>query len=228
MTGKDLRQVRRRKGWTQQQAAKRLGLSQTYLSMLERDERKLSRRVQSLLNENDCLHPLGLTLRSPQQWTELSMSELATELASLGYPGFAYLRARTTWNPAELLLAALTKENLEARIAEALPWLVLAYNDMNWDWVVRESKLNDVQNRLGFVVTLARELAEKKNDQNAIARLSGVESNLRKSILAQEQTFCNDRMSQAERKWLRDNRTVEARQWNVLSDLKIEHLSHAV
>jgi transcriptional regulator with XRE-family HTH domain len=228
MTGKDLRLVRKQKGWTQQHAAERLGLSQAYLSMLEREERKLSRRVQSILNENDCLHPLGLPFRGPQEWPNVSMNELATELASLGYPGFAYMSARATWSPAELLLVALTRENLEVRVAEALPWLVLAYNDMNWDWVVRESKLNDVQNRLGFVVTLARELAEKKNDQNATTRLSGVESNLRRSVLAQEQTLCNDRMSQAERKWLRDNRPPEARQWNVLSDLKTEHLSHAV
>jgi transcriptional regulator with XRE-family HTH domain len=228
MTGKDLRRVRNKKGWTQQQAAEHLGLSQAYLSMLERDERKLSRTVQSILNENDCLHPLGLPLHGPMDWPKVNMDELATELASLGYPGFAYMSARATWNPAELLLAALTKENLEVRVAEALPWLVLAYNDMNWDWVVRESKLNDVQNRLGFVVTLARELAEKKNDQTATERLSVVESNLRRSVLAQEQTLCNDRMSQAERKWLRDNRPLEARQWNVLSDLKTEHLSHAV
>jgi hypothetical protein len=48
---------------------------------------------------------------------------LAYELASLEYPGFAHLhgRARKT-NPAEFLLTALGQRNLEARVAEGLPW----------------------------------------------------------------------------------------------------------
>ena len=32
-----LKQARERKGWTQQQAAAKLGVSQTYLSLLEHD-----------------------------------------------------------------------------------------------------------------------------------------------------------------------------------------------
>jgi hypothetical protein len=36
--------------------------------------------------------------------------------------------------------------------------------DMDWDWVVRNAKLLDRQNRLGFVVTLAAQLASKTSD----------------------------------------------------------------
>ena len=53
---------------------------------------------------------------------------LAHGLASLGYPGFAHLRGATRKvNPAEFLLSALSQRNLEARVAEGLPWLVLRY-----------------------------------------------------------------------------------------------------
>jgi hypothetical protein len=52
---------------------------------------------------------------------------LATELASLGYPGFAYLKSRGKKNPAEVLLSALSSNHLEARLVEALPWILLKY-----------------------------------------------------------------------------------------------------
>src|ERR1700675_1132159 len=62
-------------------------------------------------------------------------------------------------NPAEVLLGALAQDDLEPRLVEALPWLVLRYSTLDWSWVVREAKVRDLQNRLGFVVGLARQLA---------------------------------------------------------------------
>jgi hypothetical protein len=85
-------------------------------------------------------------------------SALARQLAGLGYPGFAHLRGRKA-NPAAVLLEALVQEDLEVRLAEALPWVVLTYPDMDWPWLIREVKLRDVQNRLGFVVAMTRDLA---------------------------------------------------------------------
>jgi hypothetical protein len=134
--------------------------------------------------------------------------------------------SRPQWNPAELLVAALTKNELESRVAEGLAWLAYAFTDMNWDWVAREAKVNDVTNRLGFVVTLARKLAEKKANDSATETLRVVETRLKRSTLAQEETLCHEQMTQTERKWLEDNRPPEARQWHVLSDLLPEHLEH--
>ena len=34
-------------------------------------------------------------------------------------------------------------------------------------------------------------------------------------------------MTGAERKWLKKNRTAEARHWNLLTDLEVKHLTHA-
>lgn len=45
---------------------------------------------------------------------------------------FSHLGRRTTPKPAGVLLDALNEPNLDARVAEALPWL-LTYVDMDWD-----------------------------------------------------------------------------------------------
>jgi DNA-binding XRE family transcriptional regulator len=229
MTALELRQARKNKGWTQQEAAARLGLSQTYLSLLEQGKRQVPKsRVQRLLSVYDSLSLLALPMRGQKEWAGMGDLKFAQQLGRLGYPGFAYMRARATWNPAELLVAALTKDKLESRTAEALPWLALAYSNMDWDWVVRQTKLRDVQNRLGFVLTLARSLSERMNDTAAANRLREVEKRLHASVLVRELTFCNEHMPTAERQWLKQNSTREARHWNVLSDLSPEHLSHAV
>lgn len=229
MTAVELRQARKTKGWTQQEAAARLGLSQTYLSLLEQGKRRVPRsRVQRVLAVYDSLSPLALPMRGQKDWVRMGNLKLAQQLGGLGYPGFAYMRARATWNPAELLVAALTKDELESRTAEALPWLALAYSNMGWDWVVRQTKLHDTQNRLGFVLTLARSLAERMNDTAVANRLREVEKRLHASVLRRELTFCHEHMPQAERRWLKQNSTPQAKHWNVLSDLSVEHLSHAV
>ena len=229
MTAVELRQARKTKRWTQQEAAARLGLSQTYLSLLEQGKRQVPKsRVQRLLSVYDSLSPLALPMRGQKEWAGMGDLKLAQQLAGLGYPGFAYMRVRATWHPAELLLAALTNDELESRTAEALPWLVLTYSNMDWNWAVRQTKLHDVQNRLGFVLTLARSLAERMNDTAVANRLREVERQLYASVLRRELTFCHEHMPPAERRWLKQNSTPEAKHWNVLSDLSPEHLSHAV
>ncbi len=91
---------------------------------------------------------------------------------------------------------------------------------------MRETKLRDGQNRLGFAVTLARELAEQKGDAETAGKFLLLEDQLQRSKLAHVGTFCHERMSQAEKRWLRERSTPEARQWNMLSDLAPEHLIH--
>jgi hypothetical protein len=166
---------------------------------------------------------VALPLQGHDSWDQLDSAEVASQLAGLGYPGFSYMKvARPQWNPAELLVASLTKRELESRVAEGLFWLAYAFADMDWSWVMREAKANDVTNRLGFVVTLVRKLAEQKGNHSATETLRTVEARLQRSILVQEETLCHDLMTQAERKWLKEKRPPEARQWRVLSDLAPE------
>jgi hypothetical protein len=45
------------------------------------------------------------------------------------------------------------------------------------------------------------------------------------SVLARNDSLT--RLTNAERRWLETERPPEAKQWNVLSDLSVQHLSHA-
>jgi transcriptional regulator with XRE-family HTH domain len=224
----DLRAAREQKGLTQAKAASSLGVTQAYLSMLENGQRDVPANQLLRLVEVYGLPYSALPYRGSTEWGALGSAQLANQLAALGYPGFSYMKTiKPGWNPAELLMAALTKDQLESRVAEALPWLVYRFNDLDWNWVVRQAKTNDVTNRLGFVVTLARQLAWKKGDSLVAESLQEIERPLQRSILVQEETLCREHMTQAERRWLEARRTPEARRWHVLSDLTTESLAYA-
>src|SRR5262249_33144686 len=160
MNGAWLREERERKGWTQEQAATRLGVSQTYLSLLESGRRPLSQRLARTLQRQFAVPATVL----PVQTTDVreDAQSLAEGFTALGYPGFSHFKQGRRVNPAQLLFTALQTHDLEPRLSEALPWVVWRYPDLNWDWLVPEVKLHDLQNRLGFVVALARQVAERK------------------------------------------------------------------
>jgi len=222
MKASDWRLARRKRGWSQQKAAAELGVSQSYLSMLETGKRPLP---TDLARRMVLVYGLPSTSLPPSdgRWTpkKVDAQALAEALAALGYPGFAYLRQRRSKkNPAEVLLTALAQDDLEARLFEALPWLLLKYWEMDASWLVEQAKLHDLQNRLGFVVTLARKAAPRVTGVNARrdAALKNLESALRRSLLAREETLCHARLSETERTWLKKHRPREAKQWNLLTD----------
>jgi transcriptional regulator with XRE-family HTH domain len=217
MSFEQLKSARLKHGWSQQEAADRLGVTQAYLSMLESGRRSadsLSRKLMQVYG----LSPTVLPVQEVRE--NVTPDVLAHELASLGYPGFAHLRGKgRKTNPADFLLAALVQRNLEARVAEGLPWLVLRYPDMPRDWLVRESRARALQNRLGFVVTLGS-LAAGRDD------LQPLEQTLAESKLEKEDSFCKE-LKDAERRWLRVNRSDEAKRWNLLSDLRPDMVRYA-
>jgi len=131
-------------------------------------------------------------------------------------------------NPAGVLLTALRQPDLEARVIEGLPFLALEYHDLDWSWAVRMAKLAGVQNRLGYVVQLARRLAEERDPGSSAAQvLRRVEAELEAARLAREETLCQDqRLTQAERRWLLVHRPAEAVHWNLLTDLQLRDLNH--
>ena len=175
------------------------------------------------------LRPTVFPLPSTERWTEIEPSEIASELAALGYPALAYLcRHLPTRNPAELLMAALLKNNLEVRVVEGLPWLACSYTDLNWDWCIEQAKLGNIANRLGFVVSLARELSEMHRRTASVETLRWVEDNLRPAVLLRSQTLCREHMTQAERRWLKSRSSTQAKSWNLLSDFSAKLLAHAV
>jgi transcriptional regulator with XRE-family HTH domain len=217
-------------GWTQQASARRLGVSQSFVSMLEAGARQLTRRVATKMMRAYRLSSSVLPPATEPPATSRPAAEaLVDELAALGYPGFAYLRKRAPRkNPYQLVLEALAQPNLEARIVEALPWIMVRHAEGDTRWLEDHAKLGDVQNRLGFVVTMARRLAEsdrkREPETQALARL---EERLYRSRLAREDTLCRETLTDAERRWLRRNRSEDARRWNLLTGWTPEHFRYA-
>jgi len=228
MTSERLKAGRLNAGLTQVQAARRLGVSQPYLSQLEKGERpvraELARAAAALYR----LPATALPMPESNPVADGADPErLARQLAGLGYPGFAHLRSIKA-NPAAVVLESLLQRDLEVRLVEALPWVLLAYPDMDWSWLVRHAKLRDAQNRLGFLVALAKDLATTQPQfRGALEPLSSVEKKLEQARLAREDTLCRDSMPVTERRWLQARRSPLAQHWNLLTGLTSYQLSYA-
>src|SRR5262249_33555078 len=127
------------------------------------------------------------------------------QLGALGHPGFSHLKGRAKASPEALLVCVLSEPDADSRVVEGLRWIVAKYADeMDFDWVVRQAKLRNLQNRLGFLLQLA-------NTQTTTARAAVVE--LEKARLFQEATLCWDSMPAATREWMLRNRTPLAQHW---------------
>lgn len=227
MNGTALKSARSRLQLTQKQAAALLGVSQPYFALLELGKRplspKLARRAVRALHASPSVVPCTGSRE------RLKGPELTRQLSALGYPGFASMRVGWRRNPAEVLVLALSQEVLEPRVAEALPWVLLHYPDMDHDWLLRQARLENLSNRLGFTVSLARAAAERRNQQESSAykTLTRLEEELRKSRLDFEDTYGNPSMHEGEREWVRTNRSSDAQYWHILTDWRPEHLQYA-
>jgi transcriptional regulator with XRE-family HTH domain len=224
VTGDELKNARKGSSWTQVQAAARLGVTQAYLSMVERGERAVSSELASRAVEVFEVPATALPLSEYRPRVH-DAGFFQTILGSLGYPGFAYLRGSVRLNPVELLMDALDSDDLDSRVTEALAWLPLAYPHLNWDWLTANAKLRNRQNRLAYV---ARQAAEKAGSSRLEAELAARVAKLEPSRLAREDTLCRESMTQAERAWLREHRPKSAEHWNLLTDLSVEQLDHVV
>lgn len=228
MTPLELKRERLKRGWSQQKLAAQLGLSQSYVAMFENGNRDLTPRLVRRLARLYNLPPTALPLSGSweRKWGRDVAQTLAEQLAALGYPGFAYLQPhRWRRNPAEVLLEALKQKELEARVLEALPWLLVSYWDVDTTWLEKYAKLQNLQNRLGFVVALARRVAEDRFPERA-ETLGKLEQLLEESRLVKEDTLCKASMTKAEERWLRQNRPPEATHWNLLTDFRAESLRY--
>lgn len=126
------------------------------------------------------------------------------------------------------MFAAITQRDLDTRLVEALPWVVSTYVDLDWQWLRDQVKLRNAQNRLGYVVYLAKEVARSQADAlNASQTLAKWEQDLEDARLAVEGTLCRDSMPNPERSWLRAHRPRAAAHWNLLMSLVPDQLPYA-
>jgi transcriptional regulator with XRE-family HTH domain len=223
MRGEQLKAGRQKAGLTQKQAAQLLGVSQPYLSQLETGYREIPDALARKATSACRLSPTHLPL-PVRDCLLLSPDEIDHQQVALGYPRFAGRRVRRRSNPAELILGSLLNPDLEVRLVEALPWVLVRYAELNWAWLIERCKLSNLQNRLGYLVQLARELAR---EAWTVGKLSEVLGELERSRLAVEGTLCHESMPEAGKRWLRTHRPAVARQWNLLTDLTVKDLDHA-
>ena len=223
----EFKKARKEMGWSQCEVAERLGVSQTYVAFLERGERsftpELARKTVTLLKMNPSALPLEPRASKNNDW-------MTRQLSALGYPGFAHVRPVPRRNPVEVLVEALAMKDLEPRVAEALPWLLLRYGVTNKtkDWLVTQARSRNLTNRLGFTVTLAKQVAEQKGDTTSevYQTLMQLEQELLRSRLAEPDTFCLRHLTERQREWLETARPDAAKRWNLLTTLQPGHLQY--
>jgi transcriptional regulator with XRE-family HTH domain len=222
LTGQALETARKRKGVSQVEAAKLLGLSQPMLSHMETGRRNVStevaRRAVNLFGADPTVLPLTTAKRH-------SEADLVTELGALGYPGFAHLTGSLR-NPAEILFDALDRSDLDVRATEGLPWLVLQYPNLDWTWLLRELKLRNRQNRLGFVVSLADNMARRLRRKDVVQSLEMILQELEDARLVKEDTLCQESWPASRKKHVRSVRSRLAAHWNLDTRLSEGDLAH--
>jgi transcriptional regulator with XRE-family HTH domain len=223
---------RKKAGLTQVTAARSLGVSQPYLSQLEKGLRVasdlLARRAARLYK----LPPTALPLPATGNVRDISPNDLQRRFAALGYPGFEHVRSGAATNPAQTVLNAVVKRDLDTRLVEAVPWVLSTYTDLDWDWLRDHAKLQNAQNRLGYLVWLAYQTSDSTSRtlpgrQSAAQVLSKWKMELEEARLASEGTLCRDSMPERERTWLRKNRPEAAVHWNLLTGLSADQLPYA-
>ena len=225
MTTHEFKSARLDKGWNQTQAAARLGVSQAHLNCLEHGKRRLTaelvRRAASVYG----LSPEVLPPNDAFTPEFVDDQRLAEMLARLQYPGFLHLvtKARSK-NPAEFLLLALSQKSLDARVAAALPWVALKFAKPD-SWLVENARKFNLQNRLGFVVTTAKRVAQSQN-YDRLSGLNQLEDALNESRLVKEDFLPRPPRTETEKEWLRNNRSADAAHWNLLTRMRPEHLQY--
>ena len=228
MSGGALRRAREERGWTQAEAGARLGVSQAYVALLEKGRRRVPDDLARKTVRAFKLNPVLLPAR--EKFSAVSGDELARDVSRLGYPGFAYLRGGWLKNPGEVLLTALAQPDLDSRLAEALPWVLLHYPEVDPDWLVTQARLKNLTNRLGFVVDLARRVLERRSETHSprYNNLTSLSEALRSSRLAVEDTFGQQSLTETERNWLRKNRPEDAQFWHLLTNWQPEFLQYTL
>ena len=229
MKATQLKASRLATGFTQVQLAKKLGKSQGYVSLLERGLRSPSMSLAERLAKVLELPPTARPLRVGKRGLgKFGTDRAAKSLATLGYAGFAYMgSSHAPTNPTAVLLKTLAAKRVDARLVEAMPWLLLRFGDFDRQQTTKLAYSHGLQNRLGFVVALAKSVAERHADYaHRLPELNGLLSSLEPLRLAREDDLGQQLTSERLREWIRENRSAAAAHWNVLTDLGTEHLSY--
>lgn len=204
---------------SQAKLAEALGVTQAYISQLERGRRPVTKRLAAKLASLPELDRLPATV-FPEDLTGLEGRDLdhAGDLAALAYPGFASATPAAPKNPAAVIVSILRRKHVAPAVMAAIPWVLVHFPEINDEWLVAEARLANLQNRLGFLVDLALQSTEAPH-------LVPLRDALEESRLAREDTLARE-LSATERQFFAEHRSDTARHWNLLTGLTKETLPH--
>jgi transcriptional regulator with XRE-family HTH domain len=225
MTSLQMKRARTARQWTQAELAMRLGVSQGYVCLLERGQRPVPAPMAATLVRLLDMSPS--TLPASADSDAFDTDGAVRALAALGDDRFAERpRRRELRNPAEVILRCLRAPDVDARVVEGLVRVLVAHADLDWAWLERHAKVDDLQNRLGFLVSLAAAVAQREGLAQAGTHLVSARAVLERSRLAVEGAFRTS-LTDAERRWLRQHRPPEAAHWNLLTNLTVADIRDA-
>jgi transcriptional regulator with XRE-family HTH domain len=229
MRGPELKAARRRARLSQVELSQALGISQAYVSILERSSRAVPQRIARVLAALLEFRPTELPLSSaPVGKGDECNESLTRTLAQFGHPHFANrAEGRASQNPTGFLISALASlERAGADVITALPWILLEF-EVDSEYLATTAIASGLQNRLGFLVSLARVIAQRElRFLHRHYELDSLEQRLDASRLAREDTFGGRELGEGMRAWLRENRTDAARHWNLLTDLAPQDVNY--
>lgn len=215
-----LKSYRNARNLSQLELAHALGVTQAYVSQVETGLRPISRRLAERLGALPDLPPAVL----PPALAELDGqdADLAGDLGALGYPPFADGRPRRARNPAAVVLAIVSPPQVAPNVMNAVPWVLLTFPDLDAAWLLDEVRRRNLQNRLGFLVDLALELARGREGLEA---LESLRAELETSRLANPGTLARV-LAPAERQFFEEHRGAAARHWNLYTGLAAAQLPY--
>jgi hypothetical protein len=196
-------------------------VTQAYVSQLESGARPISRSLAAKLASLPDLSQLPATV-FPEDSPELEAADrdFAADLAALGYPGFAAHDGHAPRNPAALVVEILRRDHVAPAVTAAIPWVLLRFPQINIEWLVAQARLNNLQNRLGFLTELALAVTRTPPEH-----LLSLRAQLEESRLAKDDTLSRV-LTATERQFFAEHRSDLARHWNLLTGLTKETLPY--
>jgi hypothetical protein len=103
---------------------------------------------------------------------------------------------------------------------------MVSFPDLDWDWLLDSVKRGNLQNRLGYLVSVASDYARTRGDLAVSERLQAVAVRLEEARLAKEDTLAAS-VTEAERRHYRAHRPAAAAHWNLLTGFGAHQLRYA-
>lgn len=227
MSGPEFKTWRRKARKTQAEAAEAVGVRQPFVCAVEKGLRPVTPALSNWLYS---VCPEALAATPPAGRPSAHSSEiLKARLGNLGYPGFAYMaHEHENADPLSVLLDALSTEDLDPRVTEALPWVLAHRTDLDWRKLTDQVRLRNLQNRLGFLIEVSVEAAKRARLEDVAVRLEPWLHWMREARLFREDTLCKNSLTHVERRRLRRNRPKAARFWRLFTDLNAKEVANVV